>query len=344
MPVAIPEKLQKMGFTPEVFTSKVLDRIAYIKGHGSEYYRDNDIPLSTGNEEVELVSSLVAQTPLAEFKEAIISLVNRHEKKGVGEIVEWGKGFDITFRIEDKLPLHATSTNIDSLVHAAAVYVMETTDPYDLGAYYFVKEQYTHCLQLMQRLINDKKSKDKYLAMHIRGNVYIKSQDTAYARAILDSSLKMRTSGLPWLTYNSMGAIYQNAKQYEKAKHWYRLSIKANPNGYNALYNYGQVLLDEYYFSDQVSINNYPDSALYYFNIASANDPNNIKPYLGMLRAYVITGNVKKGKDIFYKCVEMDPDNIKPYEDLKDLAMFAGDTSLQNFCEQKLKLKNKVPD
>jgi tetratricopeptide (TPR) repeat protein len=324
LPVEVPENLKKEGYSSDFFTSKILDRISLIKLTGSSYYENNDIMLAESAHELDVVNNALANTPLQEVKEIIAPILTKKQKRATGLIVYNKDKYEMTFRIEGKQPIEVRSGTIDSLVSEAAEYVMQTSDPYYLGAYYFQRGEYEKCLRLVQMLLNNDEEENKYLALHIRGNVYIKKgeqdlmdkndQSTLdFAREVLDSALSIKKRKSPWLTYNSIGNIYRIEHQYDLAKLWYRKSIDAFPEGATAYLNYGYILLDEIN-SDSSKTELNVDSAVYYFKGAIARNKNYINCYLGALRAYVAAHKRKEVTEYFYKCLEMDPKNPDIYQ------------------------------
>jgi tetratricopeptide (TPR) repeat protein len=331
VPVEIPESVKKMGYTPESITAKIADRINFIKRSGSEYYQSNNISLSMSDEPVELVNTLLANTPLSNFKEAVITVVNTRQKRAVGKIIQLGNKLELNYTIGEKNGVTVQSGSIDSLVNSAAEYIMETADPYYLGAYYFQQKKFPECLQLIQRLLNSGETENKYLALHIRGNVYIEmgGDYAEYAKTILENAIASSKIKSPWLTYNSMGALYHNRGELGTAKTWYRNSINANAKGSLAYYNYGNILVDEYR-KDSIRYRSSADSAVYYFKQAIAADESNIKYYMGVLLAYALHGNMTEARPYFFKCLDMDPGNKDLYLPMADIANYNHDAGLGN--------------
>jgi Tfp pilus assembly protein PilF len=330
LPVDIPDRLKREGYTPELFTQKIIDRVEFMKSRASDYYDNNDIKLTIEDDKIEIVNGLLNNTPLEGFKTMFADFVNRNQEKVTGTVRDLKDSMQITFRLGDKQPFVVYKNGADSIIEATAEYILEESNPYFLSAYYFKSKQFDKCLQLVQKLLNSNDTKYKYLAFHIRGNVYVslgydllnKDEDTSndwlayeylsYAKNIIDSAIVTNTFKSPWLSYNTMGAVYQYRKDYDSAKIWYRRSMSANHSGANAFNNYARILLNEYK-DDEITFKSYPDSAVVYFKEAIKRNPSKLTYYLGLLDAYACGENVEQAKVYFFKCKDMDPENLDIY-------------------------------
>jgi tetratricopeptide (TPR) repeat protein len=329
LPVDIPDKLKREGYSPEFFTQKIVERIEFIKQSASDYYSNNDIELMMNDDNIEIVNTLLDNTPLEGFKSMFIDFVNRNQEKAIGKVRDLNDKVQITYRIGNKTPVVVEKSTTDSLIYTAAEYIMEEVNPYYLSAYYFKSKEYDKCLRLVQKLLNSSDTKYKYLAFHIRGNVYINLADQYldnddstnhwigdeyldYAQKIFDSAIVTNTFKSPWLSYNSMGAVFQNRRAYDSAKIWYKRSMSSNNSGANAFYNYGNILLDEFN-DDNNKFRSYPDTAVFYFKEAIKRNPFNVSYYVGLLQAYCYGKHVEEAKATFFKCKDMDPNNLDIY-------------------------------
>ncbi|BFG69234.1 hypothetical protein KACHI17_01150 [Sediminibacterium sp. KACHI17] len=356
LPVDIPDKLKKEGYSPEFFTQKIVERIEFIKNSASDYYSNNDVELMMEDDKIEIVNTLLDNTPLEGFKSMFIDFVNRNQEKVTGKVRDLNDRVQITYRIGNKTPIVVEKGTTDSLIYAAAEYIMEEMNPYYLSAYYFKTKEFDKCLSLVQKLLNSSNTRYKYLAFHIRGNVYISMGDQFlhnkdsvnhwlgdeylnYAKNIFDSAIATNTFKSPWLSYNSMGAVYHNKKVYDSAKIWYKRSMLSNHAGANAFYNYGNILLDEYNGNEKKMKSN-PDTAVFYFKEAIKRNSFNVDYYIGLLKAYAYAKNVEQAKALFFKCKDMDPKNLNIYSYMvlvhqpKDPLMA---NQYQNLYLQKLK-------
>lgn len=354
LPVEIPNQLEKAGYTPALFTEKILDRVEYIKNKASSYYKNNDIQLTTTDEHLEIVNTLVNNTPFEGFKGLINDFLNRNQRKAGGKVMAKEDKLQMTFRIDGTTPLVIETVNVDSVIFSTAEYMMEEIDPYKLGAFYFQSGQYQKCLTLVQKLLNDNDSKYKYLAFHIRGNVYIqmgnyyrndKPDSTLtwlgddyfnYARGIFDSAIATNKLRSPWLSYNSMGVLYQDQQKYDTAKSWYRKSMISNNTGAYAFYNYGNILMDEY-MANPTKYPVYLDSATFYFEEAIKRNSTNINHYIGLLTSYTLGQKTREAKEIFFKCLDMDPHNEAIYKAMLTMYLKSGNLQMAEAYE---KLKN----
>jgi len=357
MPVEIPNQLEKAGYTPALFTEKILDKVEYMKNEASSYYQNNDIKLTTTDEHLEMVNTLVDNTPFEGFKGLINDFVNRNQRKATGKVMPKDDKLQMTFRIDAESPVVIETGNIDSIISATAEYIMQQIDPYRLGAFYFQTRQYEKCLTLVQRLLNDKDPKYKYLAFHIRGNVYIKmgnhykknKEDSTlrwlgvdyfnYAKGIFDSAIATNKLRSPWLSYNSMGVLYQDQQKYDTAKRWYRRSMTSNNAGAYAYYNYGNILLDEYGI---VKNPIYLDSATFYFKEAIKRNSANIDHYIGLLKSYTIGLKISEAKEIFFKCLDMDPHNEDIYTLMSNMYLSIPDLEMATAYEHLRDNRNNL--
>lgn len=342
LPVEIPDKLQKVGYTTPFFTEKILDRITYMKNIATSYYQNNDIKLVTSDEQLEIVNTLVKNTPFEGFKGLINDFVNRNQRTAQGKLMVKDEKLQMTYKIDGESPFVAETSSVDSIISTTAEYVMQKTDPYSLAAYYYQVSEYTKCLQLVQRLLDKNDKKYKHLSFHIRGNTYIKmghallndsSESTntwlgneylAYAKNIFDSAIATNTSKSPWLSYNSMGVLYQDLKKFDTAKKWYRISMLSNNTGAYPFYNYGNVLLDQYEAEPSKNVV-YLDSAVIYLKESIKRNNTNPDHYVALLRAYTLAHQINQSKELFFKCLDIDPENkdiylymVKMYTDLND--------------------------
>ena len=352
LPVEIPDKLLKAGYTTPFFTEKMLDRVTYMKTIATTYYQKNDIKLVTADERPEMVNILVKNTPFEGFKGLINDFINRNQRNAQGKLMAKDEKLQMTFKIDGASPFVVETSSADSVIFSTAEYIMQETDPYSLAAYYYQVGEFSKCLQLVQKLLDKNDTKYKYLAFHIRGNTYIKMgnallKDTAvsnnawlgkeylsYAKNIFDSAIATNTSKSPWLSYNSMGVLYQDLRKFDTAKRWYRISMKSNNTGAYPFYNYGNILLDQYQEAPSKNFV-YLDSAVLYFKEAIKRNTVNLDHYIGLLRAYTMARNVNQSKELFFKCLDVDPNNqevyllmVKMYTDLNDLQMAANYVSL----------------
>lgn len=359
LPVEIPDQVQRAGYTPALFTEKILDRVEYIKHNASSYYQNNDIQLTTTDEHLEIVNTLVDNTPFEGFKGLINDFLNRNQRKASGKLMARNDKLQMTFRMDGASPVVVETSNIDSSILATAEYIMQEIDPYSLGAFYFQSGQYQKCLKIVQKLLNDKDSKYKYLAFHIRGNVYIQlgtyyqtdNQDSTltwlgadyfnYAKSIFDSAIATNKLRSPWLSYNSMGVLYQNQQKYDTAKSWYRRSISSNSTGAYAFYNYGNILLEEYK-AEPNKYSTYLDSAIIYFKEAIKRNPANIDHHIGLLNSYTLGNKIKEAKEIFFKCVDMDSENEDVYVAMGDMYFELGDSTMAKAYEALRKKRDRL--
>jgi len=344
LPVEITAIATSKGYTPALFTEKILDRISFMKQKASKYYENNDIQLTMADEQVEIVNTLLSNTPLAGFKELITDFANRNQQIARGKIIQVNNKMQLSFRIEKRQPMEVESGDIDSLINFSAEYILEELNPYFLGAYLFQNKEYTKCLSLVSKLLNSEESKYQYLAFHLRGNIYIEmgdrylkkktSSDSStgkeylnYAKTILDSAIAKNNMHSPWLTYNSMGVIYQDLGAYDTAKIWYRKSIAAYSGGALAFYNYGNILKNQYDFDEEKYVANC-DSAIIYYKQAIERNRTNITFKIKLLEAYVCANKTREAKDLFYICRDMDSSNKDIYYSMADLYTNMNDTAM----------------
>jgi len=242
--------ITNQGYTGEILTSMVLDRIHQIKNAGSIYYRQNQLEMPSWDNGIDEYKDAVNNDIFTQASTLVKFFYSNNIKTAAGDIVAYGKhGIALHMRVgDDMIQLIADSTSgLDNLIDKAAQFVLEKTDPYNLASYYLSQQDPVNCLRITQKLLNDKKLHT--LALQLRGSAYIKVDscaDNVIAIKFLDSALKNSKEKDKWLVYWNLGRAYFFQNDTAHAIKSFVESIKRNPENHSAYRYYGDLLRIEF--------------------------------------------------------------------------------------------------
>ena len=128
-------------------------------------------------------------------------------------------------------------------------------------------------------------------------------------------------------SYNLLGTIYEQEKNFEVARKWYKKALSEDID--NASEFYG--LIANTYFKEK----NY-DTALKYYETAIKNNKNYLSAYCSIAEIYTLKGQNDTAKKFYERAIEIDPDYTYPYYKIGNLFF------LQDDYKQALEWYKKV--
>jgi hypothetical protein len=314
-PMAVSAALISKGYSGEVLTERLIEKIKSIQTVGSKYYLARDQVLPSWDDEVNEITNTVSGSTSGIVK-LIFGFLDRNAKMGSGEITSDGNSASIRFRIDDNPSTTANvvdysrDKDIDSLLAVAAEYTVRKINPYLLAGYYLQTRRKEECLEVVQSILNGDNSDSQSIgfAENLRGVVYMYdkpdlSRDMFY-KAIRDVKN-------PWLSYSNLGVLYSSRNKEDSARMMLLKSIDLEKNQFYAYLNFGNLLYIKYVRWNHDSL--LLDSAIDLYNKAIENGKDKVDLYAAKLPALYDKGLLDEGEACFLKCVEMAHDDCIPY-------------------------------
>lgn len=315
-PFKVPRVLADKGYTGEILTMKLINRIDSIKGTASDFYKSNNVEVPSWENEIDEFKAAVGEDSYSKINTVLKFLVNSKSQSANGSVINYKKdSLQINFKISgqnDFVTLTNNIKNIDSLILRSAEYVMEKSDPYYLGAWYMKTGQTNKCLEICQRMLNDDDDSNDGLALHLRGSVFLNPKDkksNIKAIQILSEAVKKMKS--PWLTYNNLGVAYFYIGDFKSAAKMYKLSIESNSNTFGGYRNYANLLYQEYLL-DNSKVKKL-DSAVQFYYKAIQYNKTDVKEYISIIPPLYVQNKIEEANQYYEKAIEMDEKNYLIY-------------------------------
>lgn len=169
----------------------------------------------------------------------------------------------------------------------------------NLGHAYLNRKDYIKAKELFEKAVNLKPDYElgwRNLATTLRSMSLYSEGINALKKALKNLTPK------DYDTYNLLGYMYHDLKQYNEAIKWYDTSIQKFPKQYYAYYNKGNA---------KYMLGNYTEAVAAY-NQAIAFDPFRVEPYIQLAYAYHDLGQKQNGLKAYKKILELDPAKAEP--------------------------------
>lgn len=209
---------------------------------------------------------------------------------------------------EQKIVLEKT-TDIESL---------ESDNPkalYIRGQKLYDQGEYEKALTVFKEFVS--KQPELYGARVNIGNCYVKLKQ--YDKAIEEfkfviEKMKEEKGDLKGdktasSLYASLGELYMDKNDFEKAKEYFKKSIDIDLSDYALPYNVAEILFDS----------NKIDEAIHYYKLAAQAKPDWPKSYLKLGYCYLNKGEMKTAVDYLNKFVELSPEDNPQVDAIKKL-------------------------
>lgn len=109
--------------------------------------------------------------------------------------------------------------------------------------------------------------------------------------------------------YSSLGGLYMDQNDFEKAKEYFEKSIDIDPSNHALSYNVAEILFNL----------NKIDEAIHYYKLAAKIKPDWPKSYLKLGYCYLNKGEMETAIDYLNKFVELSPEDDPQKSSVKDL-------------------------
>lgn len=343
-PFKVSKKMNEQGYTGEAITVRILDRMNIIKKRGTVYYKSNNVVLPSWDSQIGEVKGLVGGDFYSKINSIFNFLLVNRSQTGNGEFTVCPTSNDslqISFRITGRDDfLSAKDKNVDSLINRTAEFLMEKSDPYDLGIWYIVNSQKVKALKLAQQLLNDKDATKDGIGLHLRGTALLSVSDTlSDRRAMVCFRAALKQLKAPWLTYNNLGVAYYYCKKYDTAAMMYEQSIKTKTNAFGTYRNYGNLLYKKYTIDKNKA---HLDTAAKYYELAIKYDVSNVDEYLSVIPPLYAQNKIHLAQDYFEKAKEIAADDYRIYFQMGVVQQINGnfEESIINFNQAYVLCKN----
>lgn len=192
------------------------------------------------------------------------------------------------------------------------------------------------------------------------GYLYFQKNDFLNAKIYIETFLSKEQN---IKAYNLLGLIYKNLNEFDKAKHYFQLALKINPNYIDAKFNYATLLLENNFYDEAINMldlileeNSFDTDALFLLGFCYQQ----LKNYNLALHFYLnaFAANCNK-PELYYnisniyleinqpdKALEFISDGLKLYPNNDDIALayalyFEKINDKNNFEKTLLELTNK---
>jgi Tfp pilus assembly protein PilF len=312
-PIASSTSLQSIGYSGDILTTMLVEKVKQIESEGSIYYKSNEVILSSWENEVDEISSSISSSSSALTK-YIFDFLDKKSISASGEIINSAKGLKIQFRITGVPAITARVDNIsdsgiDELLTMAAEYILKQVNPYVLADYYLTeKKDKKKCLEIVQGMLNADDPENIGFANNLRGVIYM-DDDPQLAKQLFLKAIQTIKS--PWLTYNNLGVLCNYLNEDDSAALLFREAIAINSKQYNPYLNYGNLMYKKY--NIDTSKRYCLDSAELLYKEGIKYGKTLVPLYVALLPALYDEGKVDEAKECYLKCIEMNPSYYLAY-------------------------------
>ena len=310
-PLTISTRLQTSGYTGDVLTIRLIERVKQLQSEGSSFYKSKEDLIPSWDNQVEEVSSAVSSNT-SELVKVLIGLFDKNTQNATGEIVTVDSGLQIKFRINGDTPVKrsipiCSDAGMDTLLTSAAEYILRKIDPYVLAGYYLNKSKNEEkSLEIIQEMINSGDKDKMGFAFNLRGVVFFKSKPHLAQKMFYDAIDLLKD---PWLSYNNLGALYNYLGKQDSAVLMYQKGIKLDPDRAITYFNYGNLLYNKY-INDSTN-KGLLDSAGLLYEKAIEKDKRSISFYASLGLVLHEKGRLDEEQEYYEKCLEMaSPDYV----------------------------------
>ncbi|WP_300566181.1 tetratricopeptide repeat protein [Flavobacterium sp.] len=139
------------------------------------------------------------------------------------------------------------------------------------------------------------------------GHIYSNKKDYQKAKEFYLKAIELDPNNS--FTYNNLGVLYSNSEELEKAEELYLKAIKLDPNSCLVYNNLGAIYYNKREFKKA------EENYLKAIEI----DSNYSNPYNGLGNIYKNRKEYKKAKDYYIKSIDLNPKNSAPYYNLSNI-------------------------
>ena len=140
-----------------------------------------------------------------------------------------------------------------------------------------------------------------YKAYYSLGRVYMEQGNIEKALSYFNKTIEIYP--FMYQAYNRIGIIYGERRDAANAIKWFNSAIKIRPDFHKAYSNLGTT----YYFNNDVEM------AVSSYNKALEVSPHYPDPYIALGEIYHRRGDFNKAKDMYEKAIYYSPSNARPY-------------------------------
>ncbi len=179
----------------------------------------------------------------------------------------------------------------------------------------YSQEEYEKALDVFEEFVE--KQPDLYEARINIGNCYIKLKQ--YDKAIEEfkfviEKLEEEKSDLKGndtasSVYASLGELYMDRNDFEKAKEYFEKSIDIDPSNHALSYNVAEILFNS----------NRIDEAIHYYQLTAKIKPDWPKSYLKLGYCYLNKGEMETAIDYLNRFIELSPEDDPQVNSVKNL-------------------------
>ena len=310
-PLTISNSLQTNGYTGDIVTIRLIERVKQLQSEGSSFYKSKQELIPSWDNQVEEVSSAVSSNT-SELVKFVLNFFDKNSQNATGEIIKVDSGLQIKFRINGDTPvkksiLICNDAGMDTLLTTAAEYILRKIDPYLLAGYYFKKSKNTEkSLEIIQEMINSGDKEKMGFAYNLRGLVFFKTKPRLARKLFYDAIGLLK---YPWISYNNLGVLYDEQAKPDSAILMFKKAIELDPDRAITYFNYGNVLYNRY-INDSAK-KDLLDSAKLLIEKAIEKDKTSISFYASLGLVLHEKRKLEEEQEYYEKCLEMaSPDYV----------------------------------
>lgn len=246
------------------------------------------------------------------FEDEVTKFETITDKKGIWSVIALGTGkFRVTASADGYVPTNTLVFVRQLTKNPPVILKLKAMDKAvvseDLAEFLkkgnelYKEKKYDEAITAFQKVIE--KAPDVYQISYKIGDCYREKGDLHKAIEIYEEVIKKAKEKKDISTaakaLGTIGGIYLNKQELEKAQSYFKQSIEMNPEDEILAYNVGEINLNS----------NNMDAAITYFKMASKIKPTWNVPYLKLGYAYLNKGDFATAIEMFNKVVELDPNS-----------------------------------
>jgi tetratricopeptide (TPR) repeat protein len=249
-PLVVPDSFTQQGYSGSVLANRLMDQVSANREASYNRLPDNQKYLFP----VEVTNADSADTLKVDIPETGMSLniiiqyirkMRGKETRINGDLVGDKDQLEFTIRVNGKPKIvKGNLKSLDVNLAELAEHIIENTQPYFLALNYYGKKDYDRALELVQKTLSNKDTRDDSFAYDLWGGILTRKKQ--YEKAIEKYSESIKINPHNDSPYIGLGFVYyQGYKNYDGAIESYQKVIKRNPKNYSAYNDLALILAEK---------------------------------------------------------------------------------------------------
>ena len=249
-PIQIPQSFIDKGYTPQIFTSRLIDELRLINKASTTTKSRNPISGKSPGEELSKIDKLPVPGSIdikglmSAFRDGL-----GIEKKSIGgEITLVGDEKNVSYLVrlrespgENLLVNEVFQGSVETVIQRIALSIVEKLDPVVAASYYRNHKNPKDTLRMVEAALTNANKADDTFALSQRAQLYLSQKKWSLAKMDLDELLTIDPNSPQGL--GVMSAWHSMQGQYDEGLNYAEKQISALPTMWYAYFNKAEALI-----------------------------------------------------------------------------------------------------